>query len=151
MALILATPCLLWAQALLENPGPGSFQSGLGVISGWACNASHIVIVFDDAQTAEAGYGTPRADPRGVCGDDNNGFSLLINWNLLGAGPHSIKVRADGVQFAQAMFTVTTLGTEFLQGGTGMCTVGDFPSAGQKRHPGMGAIAAKLCHHGSEQ
>jgi len=131
MAFILATPCLLRAQAMLENPGPGSFQSGIGVISGWVCNASHIAIIFDDALTTEAGYGTPRADTRGVCSDENNGFSLLMNWNLLGAGLHSIKVLADGVQFAQATFTVTTLGTEFLQGATSMCTVGDFPSAGQ--------------------
>ena len=26
------------AQAFLENPQPGSFQSGIGVISGWVCD-----------------------------------------------------------------------------------------------------------------
>lgn len=30
--------------ATLENPQPNSFQSGLGIISGWACEAKEIVI-----------------------------------------------------------------------------------------------------------
>ena len=37
----------VWAQATLENPQPGSFQSGIGVISGWACEAQTIEISFD--------------------------------------------------------------------------------------------------------
>ena len=34
----------------LENPGPASFQSGIGVISGWVCDADavKIGIVSDD-------------------------------------------------------------------------------------------------------
>ncbi|MCE2488319.1 MAG: hypothetical protein J4F42_22630, partial [Desulfurellaceae bacterium] len=31
-------------QAVLENPSVGSSQSGVGVISGWACEAEEIVI-----------------------------------------------------------------------------------------------------------
>ena len=27
---------------ILENPGPGSFQSGIGLFSGWVCDASQI-------------------------------------------------------------------------------------------------------------
>ena len=55
-----------------------------------------------------------------MCGDSNNGFGLLFNWNLLGDGPHTIRALADGVEFRQATFTVTTLGgEEFVRGVTG--------------------------------
>src|SRR5215467_16103721 len=77
MALSMTAPQALWAQAQLENPGGGSFQSGIGVVSGWACNASKIEIVFDNTMKLQAGYGTIRTDTQKVCGDTNNGFSLL--------------------------------------------------------------------------
>ncbi|MCE2485982.1 MAG: hypothetical protein J4F42_10760 [Desulfurellaceae bacterium] len=57
-------------QARLENPAPNSFQSGLGVISGWACEANEIVIELDGAPV-QAAYGTPRAGTQQVCGDTN--------------------------------------------------------------------------------
>jgi hypothetical protein len=87
-----STPSTLWAQAWLENPGAGSFQSGIGVVSGWACNANRIEVVFDNTIRVQAGYGTPRGDTRAVCGDDHNGFSLLLNWSLLGNGRRFFQV-----------------------------------------------------------
>ena len=53
--------------ATLENPAPNSFQSGLGVISGWACEAEEIVIELAGTPV-QAAYGTPRADTQSVCG-----------------------------------------------------------------------------------
>ena len=67
----------------LENPGPASFQSGLGVISGWVCAADTVEIELNGVPH-EAAYGTERADTQGACGDSDNGFGLLFNWNLLG-------------------------------------------------------------------
>ena len=87
------------AQAFLENPQPNSFQSGIGVISGWVCDAQRIDIELDGVRT-QAAYGTSRGDTRAVCGDDNNGFGLLFNWNLLGAGVHTVKAFADNQEFA---------------------------------------------------
>ena len=49
------------AQAFLENPQPGSFQSGIGVISGWVCDAQRIDIELDGVRT-QAAYGTNRGD-----------------------------------------------------------------------------------------
>ena len=50
----------------LENPGHNSFQSGIGVLSGWVCEAEAVEIEMETAQGAvhryEAGYGTARAD-----------------------------------------------------------------------------------------
>ncbi len=113
----------------LENPTPGSSQSGIGLVSGWACNAQKITVRFDEKFDFEAAYGTARGDTQTVCGDTNNGFGLLVNWNLLGNGPHTIQVFADGVEFANATFVVTTLGAEFLRGKTKTVTIQNFPAS----------------------
>ena len=116
---------------ILENPGPGSFQSGIGLFSGWVCDALQVEIEMNGTTRLQAAYGTIRSDTTGICGDDNNGFALLFNWNLLGDGTHTVRALADGVEFGTARFTVTTLGTEFLTGASGAYTLGDFPRVGQ--------------------
>lgn len=110
------TPQSLWAQANLENPEDRSYQSGIGVISGWKCTANRIDIVVDDRVTVQAPYGTLRGDTQAVYGDANNGFGYLVNWNNLGDGQHTLRVLADGVEFAHVTFTVVTLGQDFLRG-----------------------------------
>ena len=63
--LFLLTLCAaprVWAQATLENPQPDSFQSGIGLISGWACNAEQIEITFNGGPPVEAAYGTSWGD-----------------------------------------------------------------------------------------
>ena len=118
---------------LLENPFSGSFQSGIGLFSGWVCDASQVEIEIngDPTLTFMAGYGTDRIDTTGACGDSNNGFGLLFNWNLLGDGTHTVRALADGVEFDSATFTVTTLGREFVRGAVGECTVENFLTLGE--------------------
>ena len=111
----------------LENPGAESFQSGIGVISGWTCDAEAVEIVLNGVPQ-EAAYGTERLDTAGVCSDTDNGFGLLFNWNLLGDGEHEVVALVDGVELDRATVTVTTLGTEFLRDVTGTCTAADFPT-----------------------
>ena len=111
----------------LENPGAASFQSGIGVISGWVCDAEEVEIVLN-GEPQEAAYGTARLDTEAVCGDSDNGFGLLFNWNLLGDGEHEVVALVDGVELDRATVTVTTLGTEFLRDVTGTCTAADFPT-----------------------
>ena len=109
---------------------PGSFQSGIGLISGWVCDAQTITIRFDDGPPQEAAYGTSRGDTQGACGDNDNGFGLPFNWNLLDDGLHTVTASADGVEFARVEVTVTTLGTEFRRGLSREVTLPDFPEAG---------------------
>ena len=140
----------------LENPPPSSFQSGLGVISGWVCEAEGVTVEIEkaDGEVVEvaAAYGTARADTAGVCGDSDNGFGVLVNWNLLDAGAHAIRVLVDGValgvqvvpgvgvvpavvdgiELGRAPVTVTTLGAEFVKGLAGSFMVADFPRAGEQ-------------------
>ena len=119
----------------LENPGPDSFQSGVGVLSGWVCEAEVVEIELNGvAQSAaySAAYGTERLDTESVCGDTDNGFGLLFNWNRLDDGEHEVVAFVDGVELGRATVTVTTLGEEFLRGAAGECEVADFPTLGER-------------------
>ena len=97
--------------AVLENPR--SFRSGVSAISGWACDAEEIVIEIN-GEPFTAAYGTVREDTAAVCGDTDNGFSLLWNWNNLGNGAHTVQAFIDGVRFASSEVIVTTFGDEML-------------------------------------
>lgn len=116
---------------VLENPRPHSFQSGIGAVTGWVCAAERIDIEIDGAATFTAAYGTEREDTRAACGDADNGFSLLINWNLLGDGARTVRVLADGALVGEASLTVSTFGTEFLAGASGTYVLHDFPRGGR--------------------
>ena len=114
----------------LENPGRDSFQSGIGVLSGWVCEAEKVELELNGIPQ-QAAYGTERLDTASVCGDTDNGFGLLFNWNLLRDGEHEVVALVDGVELGRATVTVTTLGQEFLRDVTGTCEVEDFPQAGE--------------------
>ena len=114
--------------AKLEDPQPGSFQSGIGLVRGWACAAERIDIEVDGRFMLPAVYGEPRGDTQTVCGDDNNGFSFLVNWNEIGDGAHTVRALADGVELGSATFTVVTLGLgSFPRGLVGDFVLNNFP------------------------
>ena len=115
----------------LENPGPNSFQSGVGVLSGWVCDADQVEIEIGNTGRQVAAYGTERVDTLDTCGDTGNGFGLLFNWNLLGEGEHEVIAYVDGEELGRATVRVTTLGAEFLRGVEGECVVADFPTLGE--------------------
>ena len=111
---------------VLENPRAGSHQSGVGVISGWVCHADTVEIEINGVRHPVP-YGTARLDTEGACGDVDNGFGLLFNWNLLGDGAHAVVAVVDGVELDQATITVTTLGEEFPEGLEGEYILEEFP------------------------
>ena len=118
-------------RAMLENPAPDSHQSGVSVISGWACDAQSIVIEIDDTSFTAA-YGTMREDTQERCGDTDNGFSFLWNWSNNGDGEHTVRALADGVEFGTATVTVTTFGTTFLREAQGSYILNNFPTTGEE-------------------
>ncbi len=130
LGLLAASPTGASELGILENPGRASTQSGIGILSGWHCDAetASIEIVIDGTTVIQAAAGTPRADTTGSCGDSNNGFGALWNFALLGAGPHTAVARADGVAFGSSSFTVTTLGSAFARGLEGTFQLGGFPT-----------------------
>ena len=58
-------------------------------------------------------------------------LGLLLNWNLLGEGQHTVRALADGEEFAHSTFTVTTLDAEIVRGLRKTHDIEDFPTAGQ--------------------
>ena len=126
-----ATQAGIAGMGSLENPGANSFQSGIGLISGWVCEAEQVEIAIGAAGRHGAAYGTERLDTLDACGDTDNGFGLLFNWNLLGDGEHAVVASVDGEELGRATVRVTTLGAEFLEGAVGACVVEDFPLPGE--------------------
>ena len=123
----------LWAQASLDSPGQGSFQSGISLIHGWRCEPAEITVVIDDGPPLVAPYGAARGDTAGVCNDDGmNGWGVTFNWNLLDLDKltHTLSARADGVEFARVTFTVGHLGEEYLRDAFGRFRARDFPEPG---------------------
>ncbi len=119
------------ALAHLESPQQGSYESGIGLIRGWICNASSVEVQIDGGNRQRVAYGSNRPDTADICGDTNNGFGYTVNWNLFGNGLHHVQVYADGVAFADVNFQVTTLGVEYLQGVSGEYTLPNFPQTGK--------------------
>ena len=76
-----------------------------------------------------------RLDTLDICGDTDNGFVMLFNWNRLGAGEHTVTALVDGMELGRATVRVTTVGEgaeeEFLRGVAGECVAPDFPHQGQ--------------------
>lgn len=131
-ASLVSASSVVSAVGFLETPNEGSIQTGIGVISGFLCQASAIQVSIDGNVVGNAGYGTPRADTEPVCGIGNiaTGFSLLYNFNLLEKGTHSVAVIADGIAFGRATFKTTNLGGEYLSGLVGKYSLLNFPSIG---------------------
>ena len=123
-------PVLSDLLGVLENPAPGSFQSGVSIVSGWVCGAEQVEIEIDGTELFEAAYGTDREDTAERCDDSHTGFGLRLNWNAFGAGAHTLRALADGAEFGRATFTVTTLGETLLTGASGVYDLPDFPEPG---------------------
>lgn len=134
-------PTGIAATGYLGNPRNNSYQSGIGVISGWTCDADYIEIhirrklqdnSYIPIDSQNITYGTKRPDTEAICGDIDNGFGLLINWSEYGEGEYRIIAYVDGTEeLGGARITVTTLGTNFLRGVTGQFTLSNFPYPGE--------------------
>ena len=118
--------------AALENPAPGSYQSGIGVIAGWVCTAETVAVGITPERGERlelaAAYGTARADTADECGDTDTGFGVLFNWNLLGDGVHGVELVVDGEVVARSTIRVTTLGGEYVEGLSGVYALEGFPT-----------------------
>ena len=114
----------------LENPRHNSSQSGVGMVTGWVCEAETVEVEINDSPHPQiAAYGTERLDTEKDCGDTDNGFGLLLNWNRLGEGEHTITVFVDGQELGRSTITVTTLGEEFPKGLEGEFILDGFPDS----------------------
>jgi len=133
---------LCFSQATLagfETPIEGSTNSGLGLVRGWICEANQITISIDGGASEAIAYGNVREDTRQICGDADNGFETLLNWNNVGEGEHTITAYADGTAIGTHSFSVVTLGLKdgignaikFVTGLSKTHTVPNFPETGR--------------------
>ncbi len=132
------------ANGILGNPPPDSTRSGIGIISGWVCQASNVTITIrpvgeggTNLPSFTAGYGADRPDTVGECDHNspNTGFGMAFNFNRLAEGEYEIEARADGqlINTTARRFTVVYLvpGDEFLEDLEREVEVSDFPTTGQ--------------------
>lgn len=120
------------AVGTLEVPAAGQVATGIGIVSGWHCTAKAVTFRVDNAEAIAAASGTERKDTASACGGQvNTGFSLLLNYNLMPAGAHTIVAFADGVEFARTNFSTTSLGVEFLANESGRRYLRNFPDMNQ--------------------
>jgi hypothetical protein len=122
------------AVAYFENPQPGSFQSGIGLLSGWSCQGPSIDITIDGGAPIHVPYGSHRPDTVVRCGPGGTetGFGLLFNYSELGSGVHAGQLLVNGQPIgAPVTFTVTAPAGAFLVGASKETTVADFPAPGK--------------------
>ena len=123
--------------AVLENPGSNQLYSGIGIISGWKCEANgELTVRFNGDKPVLLAYGSERPDvlQKGACDSADVGFVALWNWAKLGDGTHTAVVYDDGVEFCRSTFRVGTTGEEFLRGAEAQVWVEDFPAPGEQTH-----------------
>ena len=121
------------APAYLENPQPGAPLSGIGVITGWACNAQRVEGAFDGGAAFAIPAGSSRPDTAVACGGAaNSGFGFTFNWNNLAPGTHTLRVTADGAELATRSFVVVDLGGQWIDDRQQATTANDFPRSGQR-------------------
>ena len=134
LGLMVLVPSLTYA-ASLENPSGGLFYSGIGVISGWKCEANgELTVRFNGGEPVPLVYGSQRPDVRdaGACASADVGFVAIWNWARLGDGTHTAVAYDDSVEFARSTFQVATLveGKDFVTGVSGRFRARDFPDPG---------------------
>ena len=125
---------------VLEHPGPGARVSGIGMVAGWACEGD-LTVEFRDMRgrahvlidETPAPHGSKREDTQAACGDVNNGFAAVMNWNNLGSGRTEARLMRNGEVLATQEFTITAFAHEFIEiEGTRSCHMWDFPEFGQE-------------------
>ena len=152
LGLTVLVPSLAHAQSagVLEIPGNGTTVSGIGVISGWKCQAAGEItveflnaagerIVINEGRTSNPVpmlYGSERPDIRenGAClgnDHDNVGFVAIWNWGELDDGTYTAVAYDNDVEFDRNTFIVTTFGTDFLREAITQVSIPDFPTPGE--------------------
>ena len=118
--------------ARLGVPGPHTPVSGIGVISGWKCDARALTVRFDGGEPIPVLYGAERADVlnEGACDHANVGFVSIMNWSNLDDGEHTAVVYDDGVEFGRSVFTVRRFREAFVRDASLTLPVQDFPHQG---------------------
>ena len=145
-------PVVTDARGNLGNPSGGGPRSGIGIISGWVCEAEEVEVrIFNSRgvriRTLDVAYGTSRPDvpENSSCSNPNAGFGMTYNFNHLPEGDYTITAYADGdTQIGETQtFEVVHIVRSFPDSNNfltlddevqarGECIVPDFPVTGER-------------------
>lgn len=119
-------------KGVIEIPAQDSFQSGVGLISGWSCVAESVEISIDGGTRIKVPSESPRGDVESVCSHPNAGFGLLMNYNTMSEGEHTVQLYAKSMPLGDLRkFKVVKPKGEFARGLVKQVTVADFPEPGK--------------------
>lgn len=118
--------------ATLEIPTRHTTLSGIGIVSGWKCDAGELTVRFNGGPPVPLLYGAERPDvlDAGACDTAEVGFLTIWNYGELGDGEHTAIVYDDEVEFARSTFEVVTFGEAFVRGEEKVWTLTDWPDFG---------------------
>ena len=105
--------------ARVEVPEPNQTMSGGSFFSGWKCDQGALTGSVDGGPRFPLAGLMQRDDTRKVCGDTNNGWIVLFNFNRLSPGRHTFEAFDGATAFAEVTFQVVHFGEEFKRGVTG--------------------------------
>ena len=105
--------------ARVEVPEPDQTMSGASFFSGWKCDQGALTGSVDGGPRFPLAGLMQRDDTRKVCGDTNNGWIALFNFNRLSPGTHTFEAFDGATAFAAVTFEVVHFGEEFKRGVTG--------------------------------
>lgn len=106
----------------IEIPKSGSTISGISLIAGWTCDvAEALTLRIEDTQVGSKSgitipvlYGGIRSSTIEACGDDDNGFAMLFDYNSLPDGWHTITLSNSGHLLDRAAFFVESPSPDYL-------------------------------------
>lgn len=115
----------------LESPLHGQTVTGIGIIRGWACEGEDIALhIPNSGKTIQFVSGMPRGDTEVVCGREDTGFALLINWNNFGRGRQWIELFVDGKFIEARQVEIVYPKQKYLTGVQGEWVLEDWPEPG---------------------
>lgn len=117
-------------QVALEAPDEGQTLTGIGLLRGWACDAETVSVRIDGHRRIPISVGSPRGDTEEICGTADTGFALLLNWNNLGAGEHTLDLFINSRLYTTRTITVITYGQRYMTGMEKEWTITDWPEPG---------------------
>lgn len=132
LAGVLGVPAAAAPLAVHESPSQGTIESGVGVLRGWACDADRVEVVIDGHDRIVVPYGGSRGDTETVCGDADNGYATVVNWNRYDDGPHDLEAFIDGKRITSIRFIVARFAESFLRELDRSVDVLDFPATGDR-------------------
>ena len=113
-----------------ETPRANETVSGVNVLRGWSCDGDAFSYQVDSGPLIPLAAKLNRPDTLNDCGDVDNGYAGIVNWNEYSTGIHNLRIYRGSGAVAIERFIVVSPGTSFVTDVERSITVHDFPEIG---------------------